>query len=299
MSEHAHSTSSKNLVWSIGINVIIVAAEVVFGLLSGSFALIAEALHNVTDIGSMGLSLWGEKLADRPQTDRKTYGYKRAEILIAFVNGAVLLAVVGYVLIEGVIRLLEPEPVSSLTVMAVAAVALVGNGLATFLLQKNTEKNLNLKSAWLHAMQDAIFSFGVLVSAGIIYLTQWHWLDPLVSIVISLYLLKEIYEILSETVHMLLDSVPADLALATVRNQMLSVPGVVSINDLHIWQAGSESRFLSAHVQVDERDVAARMEVLAALQSLLKTQSHITHTTLQMVSAEEATLLVAACEHCN
>ena len=241
MSEHAHATSSKNLVWSIGINVIIVAAEVVFGLLSGSFALIAEALHNVTDIGSMGLSLWGEKLADRPQTDRKTYGYKRAEILIAFVNGSVLLAIVGYVLVEGVLRLLKPEPVSSLTVMAVAAVALVGNGLATYLLQKNAEKNLNLKSAWLHAMQDAVFSLGVLVSAGVIYFTQWNWLDPLVSIVISLYLLKAIYEILSDTVHMLLDSVPADLELSTVRAQMLSVEGVVSVNDLHIWQAAARA----------------------------------------------------------
>lgn len=299
MTDRTHAASSKNLVWSIAINSVIVVFEMLFGILSGSFALIADALHNATDVGSMGLSLWGVKLADRPQTSRKTYGYKRAEIIIAFVNASVLLAIVGYILIEGVTRLFRPEPIPSLTVMGVAAVALLGNGIATYLLQKNAKNNLNLKSAWLHAMQDAFFSLGVLVSAGIIYFTHWYWLDPLISIIISLYLLKEIYEILAETVHILLDSVPVDLDLTTVRARMLSVAGVVSINDLHIWQAGSASRFLSAHVQIDDRDVAARMEVLAKLQSLLKNESRITHTTLQMVSAKEAALLVEACEHCN
>jgi cobalt-zinc-cadmium efflux system protein len=107
--DHSHATASKNLVWSIGINVIIVVFEIIFGLLSLSFALITDALHNVADIGSMVLSLWGEKLADKPQTEKKTYGYKRAEILIAFVNGGVLLGVVGFVLVEAVIRLFRPE----------------------------------------------------------------------------------------------------------------------------------------------------------------------------------------------
>jgi len=215
--EHIHVQTSKNLIWSIGINVIIVIFEIIFGLLSRSFALITDALHNLTDVGSMILSLWGEKLADKPQNEKKTYGYKRAEILIAFINGSILLGVVGFILVEAGIRLFKPEPVSGITMMIVAGVALLGNGIATYLLQKGADKNLNLKSAWLHSLQDALFSFGVIISAGIIYVTGWNWIDPLASIVISIFLLKEIFSILSEVISMLMDSVPADIDFAKVK----------------------------------------------------------------------------------
>ncbi|MFA5990724.1 MAG: cation diffusion facilitator family transporter [Candidatus Doudnabacteria bacterium] len=299
MSEHNHPTASKNLIWSIGINIIIVVFEIIFGLISKSFALITDALHNVTDIGSMVLSLWGEKLAEKPQTKRKTYGYKRAEVIIAFVNGSVLLAIVGFILVEAVIRLFKPEAVSGLTMMVVAAVALAGNGLATFLLQKGADKNLNLKSAWLHSMQDALFSLGVLASAGVIYFTGWNWLDPLASIIISIFLLKEIFIIISEAVNMLMDSVPKDVDFAEVKTKLLSLPGIFEVDDLHIWQTGSENRFLSAHLKITELDAKHRMELIANIQSLLEKQYHIGHSTLQMVSVEETELLNLACQHCN
>lgn len=299
MSEHNHPTASKNLIWSIGINSIIVILEIIFGLLSRSFALITDALHNVTDIGSMILSLWGEKLSDKPQTKTKTYGYKRAEVLIAFVNGAVLLGIVGFVLVEATIRLFNPEPVSGMTMMIVASVALLGNGLATYLLQKGADKNLNLKSAWLHSMQDALFSLGVVISAGIIYLTGWIWLDPLASIIISLFLLKEIYSIISEAVDMILDSVPKDLDFEKVKTRLLAISGVVEINDLHIWQTGSENRLLSAHLKIAELTSKERMELISKIQDFLKKEYDINHSTLQMVSDKESNLLDLVCEHCN
>lgn len=299
MSEHNHPTTSKNLIWSIAINIVIVVFEIIFGLLSRSFALITDALHNVTDIGSMALSLWGDKLAAKPQTDRKTYGYKRAEVLIAFVNGAALLAIVGFVLVEAVTRLFKPEAVSGLTMMIVAAVALAGNGLATFLLQKGVDKNLNLKSAWIHSMQDALFSLGVLASAAVIYFTGWNWLDPLASIIISLFLLKEIFMIISEAVNMLMDSVPKDLDFIDIKTKLLSQSGITEVSDLHIWQTGSENRFLSAHLKIIELDAKQRMELIANIQSFLEKQYHIDHATLQIVSAKESELLDLACRHCN
>ncbi len=122
MASHNHSTTSKNLVWSIGINVIIVIAEVIFGILARSMALISEALHNFTDVGSMTLSWWGEKVSARPNTNQKTFGYKRAEVIIAFVNGGVLLGVSGWVLIESIIRIFHPEPVAGFTMLTVAIV---------------------------------------------------------------------------------------------------------------------------------------------------------------------------------
>jgi len=299
MAEHNHSTASKNLIWSIGINVIIVVFEILFGLLSRSFALISDALHNVTDIGSMGLSLWGEKLADKPQTERKTYGYKRAEILIAFVNSGVLLGVVGFVLVEAIIRLFRPEPVSGMTMMIVAGIALLGNGLATYLLQKGADKNLNLKSAWLHSLQDALFSLGVVVSAAIIYFTGWNWLDSLASIIISVFLLKEIFSILLETVNMLMDSVPTDINFVAVKSDLLTMFGVIEINDLHIWQTGSENRLLSTHLKIKELSSEERIRLITNIQNFLEKQYHINHITLQMVSAKEAEKLKLNCNHCN
>ena len=299
MSEHNHPTASKNLIWSILINIVIVIFEIIFGLISRSFALITDALHNVTDIGSMVLSLWGEKLSDKPQTKKKTYGYKRVEVLIAFVNGLVLLGIIGFVLVEAIIRLFNPEPVSGITMMIVAGVALLGNGLATYLLQKGANKNLNLKSAWLHSMQDALFSLGVVISAGIIYLTGWIWLDPLASIIISLFLLKEIYAIISEAVDMILDSVPKDLDFEEVKNNLLKISGVLEINDLHIWQTGSEDRFLSAHMRVAEMNQTERTIILAKGMELLKEKYNIHHSTIQMVSEKEMKEIDMACEHCN
>jgi len=299
MSEHNHPTTSKNLVWSIGINVIIVIAEVVFGILARSMALISEALHNFTDIGSMTLSWWGEKLSDRPQTEKKTYGYKRAEVIIAFVNGAVLLGVSGWVLVESVIRIFHPEQVAGFTMLIVAIVSLVGNGIATYLLQAGASKNLNLKSAWLHSMQDALFSLGVVIAAIIIYYTGWNWVDPAVSIAVSIFLLKEVYEILSESVNMLLDSVPEDLDFEEIKKVLSGFEGVISINDLHIWQTGSHDRFLSTHMIINEMEKSERVKILAKIMSLLKEKYNIHHATIQMVSEEEIKEIGLECEHCN
>jgi len=301
MSEHnhSHSTESKNLVWSIGINVIIVIAEVIFGILARSMALISEALHNFTDIGSMTLSWWGEKLADKPQTEKKTYGYKRAEVIIAFVNAGVLLGVSGWVLVESVIRIFHPETVGGFTMLIVAIVSLVGNGLATYLLQAGADKNLNLKSAWLHSFQDALFSLGVVIAAIIIYYTDWNWVDPAVSIAVSIFLLKEVYEILSESVHMLLDSVPEDINFEEVKKTLADFAGVNSVNDLHIWQTGSHDRFLSAHMVVGEISQAERIKILAEVIYQLKEKYNIYHPTIQMVSKQEIGAMGLECEHCN
>jgi cobalt-zinc-cadmium efflux system protein len=297
--DHSHATASKNLVWSIGINVIIVIFEIIFGLISRSFALITDALHNVTDVGSMVLSLWGEKLADKPQTEKKTYGYKRAELIIAFVNAAALLGIVGFILIEAVMRFFHPEEVSGMTMMIVAGVALLGNGVATYLLQKGADKNLNLKSAWLHSLQDALFSLGVVVSAVIIYFTGWNWLDSLASIIISLFLLKEIVVILIEAVDMLMDSVPVGIDFNEVKTKLSALPGIIEVNDLHIWQTGSENKLLSAHLKTKDLEPKERMEIIAKAQDFLEKDYHIEHVTLQIISDKEAQILKLTCNHCN
>jgi len=293
------STASKNLIWAIGINTMIAVTEVVFGVVAGSMSLISDALHNFADIGSMYLSLWGEKVAARPNTSNKTYGYKRAEVIIAFVNGSVLLGMSGWVLVESVIRMFKPEPVAGFIMLLVASISFVGNSLATHILGKDAKKNLNLKSAWLHAMQDALFSLAVVLGGVIIYYTGWNWVDPVVSIVVSLFLLKEVYEILSESVNMLLDSVPNDIDFEEVKNTLADFKGIIRVNDLHIWQTGSNDRFLSAHLIIEEMNQIDRTKLLAKVMELLKEKYDIHHPTLQMVSEQEINEIGLECEHCN
>ncbi len=299
MENHEHTTAPKNLAVAIIINAVIVTAEIIFGIIARSMALISEALHNFTDIGSMALSWYGEKVADRPKTSTKTYGYKRVEVIIAFVNGGVLLGVSGWVLIESVMRIFNPEPVGGFIMLVVAVVSLLGNGLATYILEKDSKKNLNLKSAWLHSLQDALFSLGVVFAAVIIYYTGWNIIDPLVSIAVSVFLLKEVYEMLSESVRMLLDSVPDDLDFEEIKDALKSFDGVTNINDLHIWQTGSHDRFLSAHMIIGEMPETERVKILARVMALLKEKYDIRHPTLQMVSAREIKEIGLECEHCN
>ena len=299
MDKHGHQSAPKNLVIAITINVFIVIAEIVFGIIARSMALISEALHNFTDIGSMSLSWWGEKVSARPKDKKKTYGYKRAEIIIAFVNSSILVGVSGWILVESVIRLWHPEQVAGFTMLVVAVVSLVGNGLATYILKKNAKRNLNLKSAWLHSLQDALFSLTVVIGAILIYYTGWNWIDPIASIVISVFLLKEVYVILSESVNILLDSVPEDLDFEEIKKALTNFTSIKQVSDLHIWQTGSNDRFLSAHIIINEMQESEKTKTLTTIIKYLKEKYDIHHPTLQMVSEREIKAIGLENEHCN
>jgi cobalt-zinc-cadmium efflux system protein len=291
--------NGKNLIISIFLNIGIVVFEIVFGLLSRSMALISDALHNITDIGSMVLSWWGEKMSSWPSNGRKTYGYKRAEVIIAFTNGGILLAVTIFIVFEAIQRIFHPTEVAGLQMMVVAGIALAGNGIATYLLEKDAHKNLNLKSAWLHSLQDAIFSLAVIVGAGAIYFTGWNWIDPALSILISAFLLKEIYKIVAESLNMMLDSVPSDIDFAEVQKTLAKIPEIKSLHDLHIWQTGSNNKYLSAHLKIAELNESERGILLSKLQILLLGKYQIRHSTLQMISEKESENIDLECEHCN
>ena len=291
--------NSRNLTISIFLNIGIVIFEIIFGLLSRSMALISDALHNITDIGSMVLSWWGEKMSSWPNNDRKTYGYKRAEVIIAFTNGGILLAVTIFIVIEAVKRLFHQTEVAGVQMMVVAGVALIGNGIATYLLEKDAHNNLNLKSAWLHSLQDAIFSLAVIIGAVAIYFTGWNWIDPALSILISVFLLKEIYKIVIKSLNMMLDSVPSDIDFNEVQKTLAATLGVEGIHDLHIWQTGTDNRYLSAHLKIGELNAGERGSLLSAVQKLLQEKFRIRHSTLQMTSEGESKNIELKCEHCN
>ena len=288
--------SLANLILAILINGGIVVFEMIFGLLISSMALISDAVHNLSDIAAMSFTCWAEKMSRRPATEHKTYGWRKMEFIAAFVNSIVLSVVIAFVFWESVQRLFSPAQVSGTMMLWVAVVAFVGNSAATLLLQKISARNFNIKSAWLHSLQDALFSLGVIVGALLIMYFDLYFIDPLISMVICIFIAREIYKIIRHTVNALLDSVPADVDFNAVKRDLLSVSGVAEVNDLHIWQTGTGQKLLSAHLVSDD-EAPDHEQIIRAVQKILHEDHGIDHTTIQLLpsSARE----MEHCNHCN
>jgi cobalt-zinc-cadmium efflux system protein len=295
---HSHETpaSLKNLIFAIVINGGIVVFEMIFGLMIQSMALISDAVHNLSDIAHMLFSYWAEKVARRPANETKTYGYRKIEFIAAFVNSIGLSVVIAFVFWETLKRFTAPAEVSGQVMLWVAVVAFVGNGAATLLLQKISARNINMKSAWLHSLQDSLFSLGVIVGALLIMFFGWRFVDPLLSLAICLVIAREIYKIVRQAVNSLLDAVPPGIDFLQVKNDLLAIPAVAEVNDLHIWETGSEQKLLSAHIKSGEES-PDHETIIRAVQEMLLHKYGINHTTLQILpfSAGE----MEHCSHCN
>lgn len=280
----------------MGINGCIVAFELVFGLLIQSMALISDAVHNLSDIVAMGFSYWAEKMSRRPATVRMTYGYRKIEFVTAFVNSLILSVAIAFIIWEAVTRLAAPPAIAGDEMLLVAIVALVGNGAATLLLQKISKQNFNLRTAWLHSFQDALFSLGVIVGSILIMYGGWYAIDPLISIAISLFIIREIYRIIRHTVQSLLDAVPPGIDFLAVKESLLAIDDVETVNDLHIWQAGTNQILLSAHLRMADGALDSEA-ILRKAQDMLVHKYGINHTTIQILpfSAGE----MEHCNHCN
>ncbi|MEW6335495.1 MAG: cation diffusion facilitator family transporter, partial [Thermodesulfobacteriota bacterium] len=257
--------------------------------------LISDAIHNLSDIAAMLLSYWAEKIARRPANTRKTYGYRKIEFIAAFVNSIGLSVIIAFVFWESLKRLASPPDIPGREMLWVAVVAFAGNAAATLLLQKISARNFNMKSAWLHSLQDALFSLGVIVGALLIILFGWRFVDPLISLAICVVIAREIIKIVRQAVNMLLDAVPPGIAFAQVRDDLLSIPGVAEVNDLHIWQTGADQKLLSAHLlSSGESDGEA---IIRTAQEMLLARYGINHSTIQLL--RDSAGLLKHCNHCN
>jgi cobalt-zinc-cadmium efflux system protein len=292
---HEQPASLKNLFFAIVINGGIVAFEMVFGLMIQSMALISDAVHNLSDIAAMLFSYWAEKVSRRPASSAKTYGYRKIEFIAAFVNSIVLSVVIAFVFWETIKRLTAPLEIPGREMLLVAVVAFVGNSAATLLLQKISARNFNMKSAWLHSLQDALFSLGIIVGALLITFFGWRLVDPLISIVICIVIIREIIKIVRQTVNSLLDAVPPGIDFTEVRNALLTLNDVAEVNDLHIWQTGADQRLLSAHlVSKGESDSEA---IIRSAQEMLLHRYGINHITLQLLPSSAGKMEHSS--HCN
>lgn len=254
--------------------------EVAGGLLTGSLALLADAGHMLSDVAALGLSAFAAKLAEKTPTAKSTYGYYRTEVLAALANGATLIAVSAFILIEAYGRLREPPQVLGAPMTAVALGGLLVNLAGLWILGGGREHSLNVRGAWLHMLTDALGSVGAIVAGVCIWGLGWYWVDPAASVLIALLVVYSAWRLLLDSVAVLMESAPRGIDVDEVRSALLAVSGVSTVHDLHVWSITSGLDSLSAHVVVE--DGAAHKNLLNELRAMLHNRFGISHTTLQL-----------------
>jgi cobalt-zinc-cadmium efflux system protein len=278
---HAHyieARSQKALAFALGLTLLFALIEVVTGFWSNSLALISDAGHMVTDAAALGLALLAQVIAKRPPSARHSFGFVRAEALAAFVNSLAMLFLVGWIVYEAVHRLAKPEPVQGFTVLVVAAIGAGINILVAWILSRD-EQSINTRAALLNVMGDLLGSVAAIVAGAVIYYTNWVRIDPLLSIFVSLLILKSTFGILRESYHFLMEGVPHHIDYLQVGADLARVPGVVSVHDLHVWDMSPGEPALIGHLEI--RDLNEWPTVLHAVRDMLLDKHGIDHVTLQ------------------
>ena len=293
--DHGHSVSAgsghrRPLAIVLGISSLILVVEVVGALISGSLALLADAGHMLTDVAGLSLALVAAALAARPASDTRTWGYRRAEVLAAAAQAAVLLAVGGFVLVEGVRRLVSPPEVASGVMAAFGVVGLLGNAVSIVLLLRIQRGNLNTRAATLEVVNDALGSAAVLIAAVVIALTGWLRADAVASLLIGVLIVPRTWKLLRETVDVLMEATPKGVDLAHVRAHILAVPHVQQVHDLHASSVASDLPVLTAHVVVDDSCFhdGHLPALLDELQQCLTGHFDVEHSTFQFEPASHA-----------
>ena len=266
---------------SLALTGLILVAEVVGGLWTGSLALLSDAAHVFLDLFALGMSYVALRLAARPPNDRHTYGYHRMQVLAALANGATLFLVAFGIFREAWERFRDPAPVLAGPMLIVAVIGLVVNLAVALVLREHDHHDLNVRSAFLHVLGDALASVGVIVAGVVILLTGWHWVDPLVSVLIGVIIVIGSGRVLRESVHILAEGVPLHLTSSQVAAAMGQVPGVVEVHDLHVWTVSPGYVALSAHVVLTDQSLSRTQEVMAGLKQTLTGTFGIEHTTIQ------------------
>jgi cobalt-zinc-cadmium efflux system protein len=276
---HAQAQATRRALWlSLALTGGFAAIEALCGYLSGSLALISDAGHMVTDAASFVVALIAAAVTMRPPSERATYGYARAEVLAAFVNALAMLALIVWIAVEAVERLLAPIAVNGPAVMGVAAIGLLVNLVVAFILSRGGD-GINARGALLHVIGDLLGSVAALVAGAVVYWTGYMPIDPILSLVVALLILRSTLSLLKESTGVLLQGVPTHVSYVAVGRALAALPGVTGVHDLHVWQLSAQRVALSAHLTLSDGSVWPR--VLASAQRMLARDFAIDHVTLQ------------------
>ncbi len=280
---HCHSVNTRNIIFVIFLNFFITISEIVGGLLSSSLSLISDALHNFSDGVAILISYFALRLSQRKSTVQKTFGYKRAEILAALFNASILIIIIFFLFKEAITRIFSPHPVDSNLMMAIAIIGLFANLFGVFLLRKDAGHNLNIKSAYLHLVTDSLSSIAVVVGSILIKLFNIYVVDPILTIAIGIYILRESYLIVRDTVNILMQSTPEGIDLIAIKYAIESIPEVHNLHHVHIWQMTDKDIHFEGHIDVCKDYRTSEVTVIIKkIEDLLAEKFGINHTTIQI-----------------
>ena len=279
---HKHEVKGKNLFISILLNVVITLAQIIGGIISGSLALLSDALHNFTDVLSLVISYIAHKLSRKKASFNQTFGLKRSELIAAFVNALSLVVIAIYLVYEAVLRFFEPQTIKPDIVIWLSIIGIVANGLSVLLLKKDASHNLNMKSAYLHLLTDMLASVAVLVGGLLMHFFQIFWIDAFLTIAIALYLIYVGYDLLKSATKMLMLFSPEDIDVKEIIREIHQIEGVKKLHHIHLWHLNEEELHLEAHLDCSEDIKMSEFnELLQKIEEVLFHQFGINHINIQ------------------
>jgi len=291
---HTHSSTGISLLIPVILNFTITVVEIIGGIISGSLSLISDALHNFSDGVSVIISYFAIRLKQKDFSPKHTFGFKRAEILAAVINSSVLVIISIYLFYEAVIRFQDPEPIKGILMTSVASIGLIANIIGTLLLKRDAATSMNIKSSYLHLLTDAISSVAVIMGGLAIVIWNIYWIDPVLTILIAVYITRESFKILSDAIHILMEGAPPNISIEDIQAEVEKLDEVEDIHHVHLWMVGENDVHLEAHINVADMMISKTNLLGETIEELLTQKFGINHITLQFEcdQCEDAGLVI-------
>ena len=279
---HHHEVSGKNLFITIILNIIITLSQIIGGIMSGSLALLSDAMHNFSDVLALVIAYIANRLAARPNTESRTFGYKRAEIIAALFNASVLIGIAVFLIVEAFHKLYHPEAVNSAWVIGLGLLSILLNAASVLLIKNDAQESVNIKAAYLHLLTDVMTSVAVVGGGLLMYYFHLFWVDPVVSLLIALYLIRASIDLLKESTSILMQFTPDEIELENVVHSITSLPEIKNIHHIHLWKLDDHRINLEAHLDFNDNiTLEASGKVIDRLDEKLHREFGIDHTTFQ------------------
>ena len=278
---HSKNDSDRSLIVAVSINILLTVFQILGGIISGSLALIADALHNLSDAASLGIAIFARKISRKPADQSKTFGYKRAEVVAALINLTILVVISLYLLYEAIWRFFDPVNISGWVLVIVAGAALVIDMVTALITLRLSENNMNMKAAFLHNLSDALASLAVIVAGTLIIFYQWFWVDTLLTLILSVFILYQGLAMLPKTIHLLMEGTPEDIDFDVIKKSLLSLKGVDDIHHVHVWSLDEETIALEAHVVANIETFDDMESIKTTIKKKLSDEFNIQHSTLE------------------
>ena len=280
---HTNSLKGRKLLWVAILNLSITIVQIIGGLLSNSLSLLSDALHNLGDSSAIFIAFLAAKKSAKEPNEHRTFGYKRIEILAALFNGIVLISISIFLFFEAYERFVNPEPIKGMMMLIVASFGLAANVISVFVLNKDKDHNLNIKAAYLHLMGDTLSSVAVILGGLAIWLYKIYWIDPVITVAVSIYIIYHTWGIIKQTVDILMQSTPNEIDLNDLKIQVENITEIENIHHIHMWKLDDKQIHMEAHINIKSNmTMEEMMLVKATVEHLLKHQFLIQHITLQI-----------------